>query len=41
MKITYEKNFDKLNQEFNYIVFENDKSSLFIFYNHKTKTTQK
>ena len=40
MKITYEKNFDKLNQEFNYIVFENDKPSLFIFYNHKTKTTQ-
>jgi hypothetical protein len=34
------KNFDKLNQEFNYIVFENDKPSLIIFYNHKTKTTQ-
>jgi hypothetical protein len=39
MKITYEKNFDKLNQEFNYIVFENDKPHYYI-YNHKTKTTQ-
>ena len=36
MKVTYKKDFDKLNPNFNYLMFENDKPSLFAFYNHKT-----
>jgi hypothetical protein len=36
MKLTNKTDFDKLNPRFNYIMFENNKPSLFAFYNHKT-----
>ena len=39
MKVTNKSDFDKLDKKFNYIIFENNKPSLFIFYNHKTKKT--
>ena len=39
MKITNKKDFDKLDKKYNYIMFENNKPSLFVFYNHKTKKT--
>jgi len=37
MKLTNKKDFDKLDPKYNYIMFENNKPSLFAFYNHKTK----
>ena len=39
MKVTYKTDFDKLDNRFNYIMFENKKPSLFAFYNHKTKSS--
>ena len=39
MKVTNKSDFDKLDKKFNYVIFENNKPSLFIFYNHKTKKT--
>ena len=36
MKITDKTDFEKLDKRFNYIIIENNKPSIFIFYNHKT-----
>ena len=36
MKITDKTDFEKLDKRFHYIIIENNKPSIFIFYNHKT-----
>ena len=40
MRITYEMDFKKLDNKYNYVVLENDIPSLFVFLNHKTKKSQ-
>jgi hypothetical protein len=40
MRITYQTDFNKLDNRYNWVVFENDIPSLFVFLNHKTKKSQ-
>ena len=40
MKITHQTDIEKLNKKFNWVIFENEIPSLFVFLNHKTKKSQ-
>ena len=40
MKITYQTDIKKLDKKYNWVVFENNIPSLFVFLNHKTKKSQ-
>jgi hypothetical protein len=40
MKITFQTDLTKLDKKYNWIVFENEIPSLFVFLNHKTKKSQ-
>ena len=40
MKITHRTDIEKLDKKFNWVIFENELPSLFVFLNHKTKKSQ-
>ena len=40
MKVTHQTDIEKLDKKFNWVIFENEIPSLFVFLNHKTKKSQ-
>jgi hypothetical protein len=40
MKVTHQTDIEKLDKRFNWVIFENEIPSLFVFLNHKTKKSQ-